>query len=195
MEEKNRVVYCHFSFRRPRNKSYGIFAVAIYADKEGKKQVCRSVTALRLWEDHQHITAVQAYENALDCIWRWQASLLKYDVGHVMLVTDNGILAGWIEDPKKNKQYEPYMRKANMTYKIGAKKEIVLKIGLCEVLDYEKSHKYCKPENVKEEIRALEKKADSSAVNRLDLGDFKLASEIIKESIPEGMDDLKPIAK
>ena len=36
-ERRNKTIYCHFSFRRPRGKPYGLFAVAFYKDYEGKQ--------------------------------------------------------------------------------------------------------------------------------------------------------------
>ena len=69
-------------------------------------------------------------------------------IDKVMLVTDNSTLAGWIENPKKNKAYVEYMNRAVEHYRAGANKEITLGIGLCEVRDYEKSYKFCREDKV-----------------------------------------------
>ena len=114
---ESKIVYCHFSFRRPKDKPYGIFAAAIYADADGKQLIAEKTVALALWKDHQHVTAVQAYSNALESIWHWQARMKKYNVGTVMLVTDNSTLAGWILDPNKNKNYTAWMKKATTPYR------------------------------------------------------------------------------
>jgi len=143
-----RTVYCHFSFKRPKGKDYGLFAVAFYDDKEGKKLTAQATRKFKLWEDQQFVTAIQAYEHALYSIYTWQGIMRKKGITNVLLVTDNSTLAGWIENPKKNKKYTAWMNKAVEQYRSGAPKEITLGIGLCDVRDYEKSYKYCKEDKV-----------------------------------------------
>ena len=185
----SRVVYCHFSFRRPKDKPYGIFAAAIYADSEGTQLVAERTVALSLWQNHQHITAIQAYNNALESIWHWQAKLKKYNVGTVMLVTDNSTLAGWILNPDKNKKYTEWMKKAITPYRAGAKKEISIGVGLCEPRKSEKSHKFCREELICNK-RPTEIKSNYSQ-SRLDLGTgFKTALDILEEDKPAGLDAL-----
>lgn len=143
--KKGTTVYCHFSFKRPNRgvDGYGLFAVAFYRDYEGKKVIYHVTKKLPLWENHQFITAIQSYENALRVISETQGAMRHNNINRVMLVTDNSTLAGWIENNKKNKAYTKYMIKAVEQYRSGAPKEILLGIGLCEVRDYEKSYKYC----------------------------------------------------
>ena len=102
---QQKFVYCHFSFRRPRGKKYGLFAVALYADSIGKRLVAAKTRAFLLWQNHQHITAIQAYEHAMYCLWEWQHKLQQHGVTNILLVTDNSTLAGWIMNPNKNKYY------------------------------------------------------------------------------------------
>lgn len=149
---RRKVIYCHFSFRR-KGSEVGIFAVALYTDKEGKNLVDKKVKEHILWENHQHVTAIQAYENALRCLWEWQPVLLDHGVTNVILVTDNSNLAGWIENPKKNKTYYKYMARANSQYRVGASRELRIAVGLAEPRKAEKSYKYCKEENVTERDR------------------------------------------
>ena len=185
----SKIVYCHFSFRRPRDKVYGIFAVAIYGDAEGKQLLAERTLALTLWEDHQHITAIQSYSNALENIWRWQARMMKYNVSTVMLVTNNSTLAGWILDHNKNKNYTHWMRKATYPYRVGAKKEISLGVGLCEAVKAEKSHKFCREDLICNR-RPTERQRGYSE-SRLDVGGkFNSILDIIKEDVPDGLDDL-----
>ncbi len=184
MATQTKNVYCHFSFRRPRGKNYGLFSCALYADFEGKVLVSHVTRAFLLWKDHQHITAIQSYEHALYCIWAWQAKLKEYKVTNVLLVTDNSTLAGWIENPKKNKEYESWMARANDQFRAGRPKEIQLSVGLCEVRDAEKSHKYCTEDRVANKIPTQEKKP--VAGYKLDIGsNYKSAVEIDNESKPE----------
>lgn len=145
---KGKTVYCHFNFKRPKGKDYGLFATAIYADFEGKKLVTSVTRKFPLWKNHQFVTAIQAYEHALYSIYMWQGLMRDAGIENIMLVTDNSTLAGWIENPKKNKKYTAYMNRAVENYRAGATKEIYLSIGLCEVRDYEKSYKFCKEEKV-----------------------------------------------
>lgn len=159
-------VYCHFSFRRPRGKKYGLFAVAIYWDKRGKKLAAQATRRYELWEDQQFITAIQSYEHALYSIYTWQGIMHSKGISNVMLVTDNSTLAGWIEDPKKNKHYSDYMERAVKEYRVGAPKEITLSIGLCDVLDYEKSYKYCKEDKVINQV--IGSKVDGKRVMNID---------------------------
>lgn len=141
-------VYCHFSFRRPKGKDYGIFATALYADEEGKRLVCRKTRVYKLWENQQFVTAIQSYEHALNCLFEWQGKLLEYDVTNILLVTDNSILATWIEEPGHNKRYKKYMAQAVAQYRVGCAREIMIPVGLCEPRKSEKSHKFCREELV-----------------------------------------------
>lgn len=159
-------VYCHFSFRRPKGKTYGLFAVAFYWDIEGKRLAAQVTRRFELWKNHQFVTAIQAYEHALYSIYTWQGIMRSKGIVNVMLVTDNTTLAGWIENPKKNKQYKAYMDRAVSKYRVGAPNEITLSIGLCEVWDYERSYKFCKEDKVVN--NPIEKKESGKRVLNLE---------------------------
>lgn len=148
INNNSKEVYCHFSFKRPKGKNYGLFAVAFYLDFEGKVLTAQATRRFPLWKDHQFVTAIQAYEHALYSIYVWQGIMRSKGISHVWLLTDNSTLAGWIENPKKNKVYTEYMNRAVEQYRVGAPKEITLSIGLCEVRDYEKSYKFCREDKV-----------------------------------------------
>ena len=141
-------LYCHFNFKRPKGKDYGLFAVAFYYDEEGKELATHITRKEKLWVNHQFITAIQAYEHALYTIYSLQGQMKKSGYTNVLLVTDNSTLAGWIEDHKKNRHYTEYMNRAVEQYRSGAPKEITLGIGLCQVREYEKAYKYCREELV-----------------------------------------------
>ena len=143
-----KTVYCHFSFRRPKGKDYGLFAIAMYTDVEGKRLIAQATRKFPLWKNHQFVTAIQSYEHALYSIYLLQGALRARGFTNVLLVTDNSTLAGWIEDPRKNKAYTEYMNRAVEQYRSGAPREIILGIGLCDVRDYEKSYKFCKEDKV-----------------------------------------------
>lgn len=175
-----KTVYCHFSFRRPRGKQYGLFAVAFYLDKEGKVLTAQATRRIPLWQDHQFITAIQSYEHALYSIYSWQGIMRSKGITNVLLVTDNSTLAGWIENPKKNKNYTAYMNKAVEQYRAGGPKEIVLSIGLCEVRDYEKSYKYCKEDKVLKEDKPVVVK-NSSGGNAISIDTSKLQYKTITQ--------------
>lgn len=181
-----RTIYCHFSFRRPRDGVYGLFAVAFYLDYEGKVLEAQATRKLPLWENHQFITAIQSYEHALYSIYNWQGEMKKQGVTEVMLVTDNSILAGWIQNPKKNKEYTSYMNKAVEQYRTGGPKEIQLNIGLCEVRNYEKSYKFCREDKIINNVTTIEKSQDNS-IHKINLDTGKIAyktvSEIEKENL------------
>lgn len=157
----NRTIYCHFSFKRPKGGGFGLFAVAFYSDFEGKKLIYHITRKFPLWLNHQFVSAIQAYEHALYTIYLNQGLIKSAGISTIMLVTDNSTLAGWIQDPKKNKKYTEYMDKAVYQYRAGAPKEITIGIGLCDVRDYEKSYKYCKEEFVENDKNDVIRKTDS----------------------------------
>lgn len=182
MEQTNRTldtVYCHFSFKRPKGKNYGLFAVAFYFDQEGKKLTAQATRKFPLWENHQFITAIQAYEHALYSIYTWQGVMKSKGINRVLLVTDNSTLAGWIENPKKNKAYTEYMNRAVEPYKAGSPKEITLTIGLCEVRDYEKSYKFCKEDKVINDANPIKK--DDTGKRVIDLGSSNIKVQTLAE--------------
>lgn len=180
VRKKNMTIYCHFSFKRPKGKNYGLFAVAFYSDFEGKKLITKKTRKLDLWVNHQFITAIQAYEHALFTISELQGMMCEVGIRQVMLVTDNSTLAGWIEKPSKNKNYEPYMQKAVKNYRVGGPKEIVIGVGLCEPRKSEKSYKYCTEENVSNDYIAKSDNEDNTPKNyKLQVGEYKSALDII----------------
>ena len=193
---KNRIVYCHFSFRRPKGKPYGIFAVAFYDDFEGKKKIVAKTRKYDLWQDQQFITAIQSYEHALATIYEYQGMMRDAGVNQIMLVTDNSTLAGWILNPKKNKEYTAFMERAVKPYRVGSYKEIVLGIGLCEPREAEKSYKYCKEDLVCNEYKPtkVEETKVENKTHKLNIGTYQSVLDILAndKSIPniEGIENI-----
>lgn len=187
-------IYCHFSFKRPKGHNYGLFAVAFYRDFNGKSLLTHKTRKFELWENHQFITAIQAYEHALMTIHELQGQMLSAGIRQVMLVTDNSTLAGWIEYPNKNKKYAPYMRKAVKNYSVGGPKEIVLGIGLCEPRKAEKSYKYCAEDKVCNTYVKKSDRVEPASGYKLVIEDYKSALDIVGEdlSIPKdnGIDNV-----
>jgi len=183
---KGITIYCHFSFKRPNNGAdgVGLFAVAFYKDYEGKKNICHTTCKLPLWQNHQFVTAIQSYENALRVISELQGAMKANNINQVMLVTDNSTLAGWIEDPTKNKAYTEYMNRALANYRSGAPKEILLGIGLCDTRDYEKSYKYC-TERYVNDTAPKENKVNNDGKRVIDISKittgYKTVTDIMNE--------------
>ena len=188
-------IYCHFSFKRPKGENYGLFAVAFYSDFAGKKLVTSITRKYDLWENQQFVTAIQSYEHALMTIYENQGLMRKAGINQVMLVTDNSTLAGWITNPKKNKQYAEYMERAVKPYRVGSYKEIVLGIGLCEPRKAEKSYKYCKEDRVANDYRPAKPADTKTSGYKIEIGEYKSALDIISDdkSIPriEGIKELR----
>lgn len=191
-KKANLTIYCHFSFKRPKGKEYGLFAVAFYSDFEGKNLITSKTRKMDLWENQQFITAIQSYENALRTIHEYQGLMRSAGIRQVMLVTDNSTLAGWIEKPKKNKMYFPYMEKAVKNYRVGGIKEIVLGVGLCDTRKSEKSYKYCTEDKVSNDYKPKNTKTYSKSL--IQVGEYKSALDIIEQdiSIPksEGIEEV-----
>lgn len=187
-----KTVYCHFSFRRPKGKNYGLFAVAFYLDKEGKQLTAQATRKFDLWENQQFVTAIQSYEHALYCIHMWQGIMKSKGITTVMLVTDNSTLAGWIENPKKNKYYREYMDRAVAQYRAGGPKEIVLGVGLCDVLNYEKSYKFCKEEKVINNNDKDTVKVNNDGTIALNLGAYNMQIKTITQIEQENEIQSKP---
>ena len=185
-----KIVYCHFSFRRPKDKGYGIFACALYADSNGKRLVARSVVAQNLWVDHQHITAIQAYANALSKVCDWQDKLIDKGVTNVLLVTDNSNLAGWIANPKKNKDFREYMARAYKPFHSG-NKELRIGVGMCEPRKLEKSYKFCKEELV-ENWSEFNNSKVSDNKTRLEVSGLMSIADLLNKDAPDGLDNFKP---
>lgn len=155
----NEKIYCHFSFRRPKEKNaegkleycdYGIFAVAFYWDTEGTQLITKQVRKLPLWENHQFITAIQSYSNALKVISELQGYMIKNGIKLVSLVSDNSTLVGWIVNPNKNKTYTKYMKRAVEDFRFGGKHELVVAVNVLEARKSEKSYKFCCKKYVEE---------------------------------------------
>jgi hypothetical protein len=187
MGKKIDTVYCHFSFKRPKGADYGLFAVAFYFDKEGKKLTAKATRKIKLWENHQFVTAIQAYEHALYSIYAWQGIMKSQGIGKVMLVTDNSTLAGWIENPKKRKEYRQFMERAVERYRAGAPKELEVSIGLCDVQKYEKSYKYCKEEFVINDSKPAITK-DKTGKKVIDIASSNMEYKTIREMELEDLD-------
>lgn len=189
MIDKGKVtdVFCHFSFRRPKGEDYGIFAVAMYLDYDGKKYLGHTVKAEKLWDNHQYITGAQSLKHALQAIFEVQNQLINNGIKNVYLVTDNSTLAKWMIDSKKNQMAKIYMPLAWKEYRPHEKKEIVINVGLAKVRKSEKSYKYCKIENVENGIPNMEKEVETQKVYKIDIADtgYKSILDIIEEEKPK----------
>lgn len=174
-------IFCHFSFKRPKDQNYGYFAVAFYRDFDGKKLIYHKTRKYELWQNHQFVTAIQSYEHALQTIYELQGQMREANINQVMLVTDNSTLAGWIENPKKNKTYAPFMDRAVKPYRVGSYKEIVIGVGLCEPRKAEKSYKYCKEELVENDYITKASKAEAKEGYKIPITEYKSALDLIAE--------------
>lgn len=194
--KRSYIIYCHFSFKRPKNKNYGLFAVAFYKDFEGKQLIKAVTRKYSLWENQQFITAIQSYEHALLTIYENQGLMRSANINQVMLVTDNSTLAGWIANPKKNKMYAPYMERAVKPYRTGSYREIVLGVGLCEPRKAEKSYKYCQEDRVENDYRDPEEDAkNKNKIHVLNVSEHRSILDILSEdkSIPHITEGIKSI--
>lgn len=184
-------IYCHFSFKRPKGKDYGLFSVAFYSDYEGKKLITHLTRKYDLWKNHQFVTAIQSYSHALQTIYEMQGQMRAANINQVMLVTDNSTLAGWIVDHKKNKAYTAYMEQAVKPYRTGSYKEIVIGVGLCNPRQAEKSYKYCKEELVENDYKPETKDEPKPTNYKIDINSnnsgYKSILDIISDdkSIPK----------
>lgn len=187
-----KTIYLHFSSRRPTGKQFGMFSVACYADYNAKKLITKEVTALELWEDNQHISAIQSYYNALDYIYRHQAEMQRVGITNIMLVTNNSTLVKWILNEGRNKYYIHWIDFATKQFRFGQNKEIILGVGLLNARDTEKSKQYCILKNVRnldEMLQELEtkgkKKKYKLEITEAEQSKFKTIYDIIEEDKPE----------
>lgn len=184
-----RVMHCHFSYRRPKGKNYGLFACALYLNEGGKEAFKPTAVKVRkypLWMNQQHVTAIQSYQHALECIWDWQYQLIKHNVTDVMLVTNNSTLEGWIIDPYKNKAYTSYMKKAVSPYRTGASKELLINVGVLRARESERSKKYCREDMVCNN-------SSYNKQNRISIDGGKSILDIVNDSKIEGLDSMVPV--
>lgn len=180
--------YCHFSFRRPKKyEGYGYFAVAFYSDYDGKKLIGHTTVKKKLWFDNQWVTAIQSYENALRVISELQHSMITGGYTSIILVTDNSILAGWIDHISPKNQFYDDMMKAVANYRCGGPREIKLSVGLAEPRNSEKSYKYCS-EKYLEEVKEDEAIEDDNGVNKLSAKGSKITDLMDDDdAVVEGM--------
>lgn len=153
-----RKVYCHFSFKRPKDRpGIAYFAVVFFEEAKAKNKIARRTVERELWLDQQFVTAIQSYEYALEFIHEWQGVMLSKGIKVVRLVTDNSVLAGWIKDPKKNKEYTEYMNRAVRNYRKGGAKELAIDIELCKVANINRAYYYCTERHVENGYRISDK--------------------------------------
>ena len=140
-------IYCHFSFRRPKGKDYGIFACACYGDKAGNKLVAKNTEMHKLWLDHQHVTAVQSYWFALKCLYDWQDKMIEAEVTNILLVCNNSNLVNAIANPKKSGFVADYLEDVYKHY-VNGDKTFELPIGICEAVNRDGSIRFCREDLV-----------------------------------------------
>lgn len=178
-------LYCHFSFRRKtKNIKYGIFACAFFVSEDSRKPIAKFVEAHKLWEDQQYVSAVQSFNYALNTIWQNQKELIEKGIERIYLVTDNSTLAKWIENPRKNKEYERWMVKAYKNFRAGEVKELKIEIGLADVVKYEKSYKFCKEEFISNSIPE-EDTTSESTIFKIEVKGARGINDILQEIEPE----------
>ena len=152
-------IYLDFGCRRPEKTEnglrYGLFAAAVFRDTVDKKPIFVKVFKADLWEDDDYITSIQSYAMALEALYQMQPYMMKAGIKRVMLRNTSALLLNIIEEPRARKRFAKWAEKAITPYKVGAIKEIKLGIGLCDRVEYERATKYCKEENVTDDIRDL----------------------------------------
>ena len=152
-------IYLDFGCRRPEKTEnglrYGLFAAAVFRDTVDKKPIFVKVFKADLWEDDDYITSIQSYAMALEALYQMQPYMMKAGIKRVMLRNTSALLLNIIEEPRARKRFAKWAEKAITPYKVGAIKEIKLGIGLCDRVEYERARKYCKEENVTDDIRDL----------------------------------------
>lgn len=152
-------IYLDFGCRRPEKTEnglrYGLFAAAVFRDTVDKKPIFVKVFKADLWEDDDYITSIQSYAMALEALYQMQPYMMKAGIKRVMLRNTSALLLNIIEEPRARKRFAKWAEKAITPYKVGAVKEIKLGIGLCDRVEYERARKYCKEENVTDDIRDL----------------------------------------
>lgn len=177
-------IYCDFGCRRPEKTEnglrYGIFSVAMYAGTEDKKCIWKRVVMDDLWEDSSYVTAIQSYKYALDAIYKAQEFIRKAGIKRVMLRSESAALINLICEPRSKKEYAEYMEMANSPYRIGSVKEITLGVGVCDRVKYERSRKYCKEENVTDDLRvnSKERLAEKSKKHVLKTGTVNILGKV-----------------
>ena len=165
-------VFCNFAFKRQKPENYIILTTAFYADKAMKHLIGKKTEAFKMWENQQYVCAVQSYEYALNCIYEEQYEMKKHGVDKIWLITANSALLGWIASDK-NAKYRPWMNKARAPYIDGGKKYIYIDIGALNAVDYDPAYKYCKVQNITNEIPFTKEdninKVNVSGVNVFDI--------------------------
>ena len=157
--KKGITIYMHFSFRRPKNENYAVFAVTCYKDLEFKQLITKNITSDILWKpESQHINSIQSYYKALEYIFNNQGDMLRNNITNVVLVSANSSLVNWIMGRGRNTGYIKYVDNISAPFRFGAPKELLVGVGLMEAVDHEKSKQYCKPEradNLQETLSKL----------------------------------------
>ena len=152
-------LYLDFGCRRPEKtedgKRYGLFSAAVFKNTTDRKPVFVKVFKADLWLDDDYVTSIQSYALALEALYQMQPYMIKAGVRQVMLRNTSALLLNIIEEPRARKKFVKWAEKAITPYRLGAIKEIRLGIGLCERVEYERARKYCKEENVTDDIRDL----------------------------------------
>lgn len=133
-------IYCHFSFRKPKNADFAYFSIVYVTNGRG---ILRETVKLPIWGEGQYVLAIQSYSVALANIYKCQRALKNAGFTNIMLVTGNSVLANWITGYKVNKYYDGLIERASRDYRCGACKEIELCVGVCVVSGYEKAYQYC----------------------------------------------------
>lgn len=177
-------IYCNFAFRRQVKENYIILTNIFYADKEMTKQIERKTRAYKMWENQQYVCAVQSYEYALNCIFESEYQMRKHGVTKVWLITANSALVSWIVGSRRA-EYNNMLFKAKQPYMPGGAKEIHVEVGVLPAIDYDPAYKYCRVQNVTNEIPFTKKDEAVSKLNVLGMSIFDNIENMMKDTLKE----------
>lgn len=209
-------IYMHFSFRKPKEENYAVFATACYKDLQFKQLITKNITSDILWEpESQHINSIQSYYKALEYIFNNQGDMLRNGISNVILVSGNSSLVNWIMGRGRNKYYIKYVDDISAPFRFGAPKELLVGVGLMEAVDTEKSKQYCKPsraDNLEEtlsKLKSTENKKYALDVHKLPKEEvrpgrkpavrvvpeikIKTIFDVMREEVPDMQDGMKEI--
>ena len=176
-KKSEKIVYLHFAGKLPRDyPGKAIMSVALCADFHGTNLITSTVEAVDAETDNNKWIDIQAFDYALDYIYKMQSEFLKHNIVKVFLTTDSKTLHSYLSVDNLNKVVQKDIRAwlkdiysshaSFMTKEIGH-----VGVGLADVTSHNRAKNYYQPKYV-ENPEMFNKTPVVKKMHRIELDDM-----------------------
>ena len=198
---KDKVAYLHFAGKIPRGYAgKAIMSIALCTDFHGTNLITSTVEAVDAQTDTHKWIDIQAFNYALDYLYKMQSELLRHHIVKVFIVTDNRVLHSYLAANNLTrivqKDIRFWLEDIYSSHASFMEKGIeYIGVGLADVTDHNRAKNYYHTKYV-ENPEMLEQEVKVKKMYKLDIidnGTLTFGNSLLDNDIEE--EEEEPVKK